>query len=120
MRIPANGVESECIRDITTICDAVRCVKRVYVVLPTESENDKRIWTFPEVLLAANRIRYCFTHSASMSLLMPHELTLSDMYNSFWQPDLDVNEHEDAIGYLVSHYTSSLQLSELQLFTFAV
>ncbi|OQE15993.1 hypothetical protein PENFLA_c029G08565 [Penicillium flavigenum] len=127
-RIPVNSVESKCTRDINTICDAVRCAKRVYVVLPTESENDKRIWgqriwTFPEVLLAAHRIRYCFTHSASMSLFTPHELTLSDMYNSFWQPpksDLNVNEHEDAIGYLISHYTNSLQLSELQLFTFAV
>ncbi|KAJ5284598.1 hypothetical protein N7505_002578 [Penicillium chrysogenum] len=123
-----NRVESKCTRDINTICDAVRCAKRLYVVLPTESENDKRIWgqriwTFPEVLLAANRIRYCFTHSASMSLFTPHELTLSDMYKSFWQPpksDLNVNQHEDVIGYLINHYTNSLQLSELQLFTFVV
>ena len=124
--IPAGGCESEHTRDVNTICDAVRCAKRVYVVLPTESAEDKRIWgeriwTFPEVLLAANRIRYCFTHSTSMSLSTPHALTLNDMQISFWRPKSNSNKNEeDAIGHLINHYTNSLQLSELQLFTFAV
>jgi hypothetical protein len=124
--IPDGEVESERTRDINTICDAVRCAKRVYVVLPTESAKDKgiwgeRIWTFPEVLLAANRIRYCFTHSTSMSLSTPHALTLNDMKISFWRPESNSNKiEEDAIGLLINHYTNSLQLSELQLFTFAV
>ncbi|CAI7661159.1 unnamed protein product [Penicillium palitans] len=124
--VPDGEYESEHTRDVNTICDAVRCAKRVYVVLPTESAEDKRIWgeriwTFPEVLLAANRIRYCFTHSTSMSLLEPHALTLNDMQISFWRPKSDSNKNEeDAIGHLINHYTNSLQLSELQLFTFAV
>jgi hypothetical protein len=134
--IPVGSTESKCTRDVNTICDAVRCAKRVYIVLPSDSEEDKqiwgnRIWTFPEVLLAANKTRYCFTHSGSEALFTPHEVTLSDMYNSFWPeisrlPGSDPTdsdgqlEHEDAIGYLVSHYTNSIQLSELQLFTFAV
>lgn len=125
--VPEGDFESECTRDINTICDAVRSAKRVYVVLPTESAKDKRIWgeriwTFPEVLLAADRIRYCFTHSTSMSLFTPHALTLNDMKISFWRPsnsNSNKNE-EDAIGHLINHYTNSLQLSELQLFTFAV
>ncbi|CAI7635239.1 unnamed protein product [Penicillium viridicatum] len=124
---PVGEVESECTRDINTICDAVRGAKRVYVVLPTESAKDKRIWgeriwTFPEVLLGANRIRYCFTHSTSMSLFVPHALTLNDMKISFWQPPKSdsTEDEEDAIGHLINHYTNSVQLSELQLFTFAV
>ncbi|KAJ5516213.1 hypothetical protein N7527_007773 [Penicillium freii] len=124
---PVGEVESECTRDINTICDAVRGAKRVYVALPTESAKDKRIWgeriwTFPEVLLGANRIRYCFTHSTSMSLFVPHALTLNDMKISFWQPPKpdSTKDEEDAIGHLINHYTNSVQLSELQLFTFAV
>ncbi|CAI7624937.1 unnamed protein product [Penicillium glandicola] len=127
--VPVGGVESERTRDVNTICDAVRCAKRVYVVLPTESANDKRIWgeriwTFPEVLLAANKIRYCFTHSTSMSLSEPHDLTLNDMKNSFWQSPQPsksgLDEHEGVIDHLINHYTGTLRLSELQLFTFAV
>lgn len=133
---PVGGTESKCTRDVNTICDAVRCAQRVYIVLPSDSEDDKRIWgnriwTFPEVLLAATKIRYCFTHAASEALFTPHEVALSDMYNSFWPeisklPGSDGTdaagqvEHEDVIGHLVSHYTKNLQLSELQLFTFAI
>ncbi|KAJ5360921.1 hypothetical protein N7517_010112 [Penicillium concentricum] len=130
--IPANDVQSPCTRDVNTISDAVRCAKRVYIVLPTEIPRDKeiwgeRMWTFPEVLLASDKLRYCFTHSTSMAPFTPHEVTLTDMYNSFWpgptpsSPRLNgETKHEDAIGHLIKHYTNSVQLSELQLFTFAV
>ncbi|KAJ5211325.1 hypothetical protein N7491_011145 [Penicillium cf. griseofulvum] len=132
--IPAGQVQSKCTRDVNTISDAVRCAKRVYIVLPTESGRDKRIWgeriwTFPEVLLAANKLRYCFTHSTSMTSFTPHEFTLNDMYDSFWSEPKPTSsgldgdqqlQQENPIGHLIKHYTNSVQLSELQLFTFAV
>jgi hypothetical protein len=132
--IPAGHVQSKRTRDVNTISDAVRCAKRVYIVLPTESGRDKkiwgeRIWTFPEVLLAANKLRYCFTHSSSVASFTPHEFTLNDMYDSFWsEPELSSSgldgdqqlKHENPIGHLIKHYTNSVQLSELQLFTFAI
>jgi hypothetical protein len=134
-------------RDVHTICDAVRCAKRVYVVLPNDDPEHKkiwgaRIWTLPEVLLAADRIRYCFSAPPaagdvydSQVTSRPHELTLTDMLESFWpgsspkswKEDDDDEEdrrlehqHEEAIGHLINHYSNSGQLSELQLFTCAV
>ncbi|RHZ57684.1 uncharacterized protein CDV56_106674 [Aspergillus thermomutatus] len=135
-------------RDVHTICDAVRCAKRVYVVLPNDDPEHKkiwgaRIWTLPEVLLAADKIRYCFSSppaagegSDSQVTSRPHELTLTDMLESFWpgsspeswKEDDDDDEkdrrleqqHEEAIGHLINHYSNSTKLTELQLFTCAV
>lgn len=131
-------------RDINSICDAVRCARRVYIMLPSDSDEDKkkwgkRVWTLPEVLLAAEKIRYCITPlwnwSSSMGN-MPAEnkfqdVSLTDMYNSFWpqyEPISTVSateshgegRPEDAISHLIDHYTNRTKLSELQLFTFAV
>lgn len=134
-------------RDVHTICDAVRCAKRVYVILPNDDPKHKiiwgeRIWTLPEVLLAAGRIRYCFSsppavgedHDSQVTS-RPHELTLTDMFESFWpgstpeswKEDDDVKkdhrleqQHEEVIGHLINHYTNTTKLTELQLFTCAV
>ncbi|KAJ5656056.1 hypothetical protein N7507_008006 [Penicillium longicatenatum] len=131
-------------RDINSICDAVRCARRVYIMLPSDHEDDKRkwgkrVWTLPEVLLAAEKIRYCITPlwnwSASMGN-MPTEnkfqsVSLNDMYNSFWPSSEPIStvsttdshgegRPEDAISHLIDHYTNRTKLSELQLFTFAV
>ncbi|KAJ6033977.1 hypothetical protein N7460_000109 [Penicillium canescens] len=125
--IPAGANESPKTQDVNSICDAVRCAHRVYIVLPSDSVSARqtwgsRIWTLPEVLLAANKTRYCFTESTDIDLLAPHDVSLNDMYESFWKPPTNDEqvEHEDAIGHLISHYTNTIKLSELQLFTFAV
>ncbi|KAJ5168399.1 uncharacterized protein N7482_003993 [Penicillium canariense] len=132
--------ESKRTKDVNSICDAVRCAKRVYVVLPSNDPNEKaiwgqRIWTLPEVLLAAGKTRYCFSHPDAIdksNLELPHfDLTLTDMYGSFWpgptsrfrsshEERTDEQPHEDVIGHLVNHYTSTTTLSELQLFTCAI
>ncbi|KAJ5527541.1 hypothetical protein N7513_011700 [Penicillium frequentans] len=131
-------------RDINSICDAVRCARRVYIMLPSDSNDEKkkwgkRVWTLPEVLLAAEKIRYCITplwNWSSSVGSMPaknkfQRVSLTDMYNSFWpryEPisTLSTTEShgegrpEDAISHLIDHYTNRTKLSELQLFTFAV
>ncbi|KAJ6036367.1 hypothetical protein N7540_000646 [Penicillium herquei] len=139
----SHDTKAEETRDINTICDAVRCAKRVYILLPTESEEEKRIWgnriwTLPEVLLAAEKVRYCITPSWSQPLSASNDtlkntirdVELTDMYQSFWPllppvsetetKDSSGERHEDAICHLIDHYTNRTKLSELQLFTFAV
>ena len=129
---------SEEFNDVNTICDAVRCAKRVYILLPSDSPEDKRtwgkrIWTLPEVLLAAEKIRYCITPSWGLDKITPsvfRDVSLTDMYHSFWPevpqvPQVSAGEshgerHEDAISHLIDHYTNRTKLTELQLFTFAV
>ncbi|KAJ5749298.1 uncharacterized protein N7511_010994 [Penicillium nucicola] len=125
--IPYRASESPKTQDVNSICDAVRCAHRVYIVLPSNSISARqtwgsRIWTLPEVLLAANKTRYCFAESTDADLLAPHDVSLNDMYESFWKPPThnDQLEHEDAIGHLISHYNNTIKLSDLQLFTFAV
>ncbi|KAF3389097.1 hypothetical protein F1880_004021 [Penicillium rolfsii] len=126
-------------KDVHSICDAVRCAKRVYVVLPSDDPEQKRIWgqriwTLPEVLLASGKIRYCFSNPdilESDNQDLPHfDVTLTDMYDSFWpgptsrfrpsHGEQDGESREDVIGHLVNHYTNTTKLSELQLFTCAV
>lgn len=145
--IEAFWVDTDCVshastaeeaNDVNTICDAVRCSKRVYILLPSDRPEDKkiwgkRIWTLPEVLLAAEKIRYCVTPSWRMEKPLPcvfQDVSLTDMYQSFW-PQLPAvrqactdegyaQRHEDAICHLIDHYTNRTTLSDLQLFTFAV
>ncbi|KAJ5279764.1 hypothetical protein N7478_005136 [Penicillium angulare] len=139
----SHATKAEETRDINTICDAVRCARRVYILLPTNDKKEKeiwgkRIWTLPEVLLAAEKIRYCITPSwpGDLSNTMHstvnyfEDVALTDMYSSFWpllppvskEPSGECNgeRHEDAISHLIDHYTNRTKLSELQLFTFAV
>ncbi|KAJ5511522.1 hypothetical protein N7453_003625 [Penicillium expansum] len=100
--IPARRFESEYTRDVNSICDAVRCAKRSSS-LPTESDTVSPI------------LNICLCYA--------RDVTLSDMKQSFWErikSNSDEHEDEDAVGCLINHYTNSLQLSELQLFTFAV
>lgn len=145
--IEAFWVDTDCVshaspteesNDVNTICDAVRCAKRVYILLPSDSPEDKRtwgkrIWTLPEVLLAADKIRYCITPSWGLDKIMPsvfRDVSLTDMYQSFWPeipqvPQVSAGKshgerHEDAICHLIDHYTNRTKLSDLQLFTFAV
>lgn len=134
---PVIRAESEKTKDINSICDAVRCAKRVYVILPDDGPEAKkiwgrRIWTLPEVLLAADKIRYCISPFEAMQgngVIRINNVLLTDMYNSFWadhpsRSQLNGDEkwdtHEDAITHLVNHYTNRTKLSELQLFTLAV
>lgn len=127
---------------VNTICDAVRCSKRVYILLPSDSSEEKRawgnrMWTLPEVLLAAEKIRYCVTPSWSTQYRMQEplpfflqEVSLTDMYESFWPLHSTSQrasigkgydeEHENAISHLIDHYTNRTTLSDLQQFTFAV
>ncbi|KAJ6102900.1 hypothetical protein N7486_005327 [Penicillium sp. IBT 16267x] len=131
-------------RDINSICDAVRCARRVYIMLPSDSHKEKktwgkRVWTLPEVLLAAEKIRYCITPSwkgSSPVGNMPSKyefrnVSLTDMYKSFWESHEPIStisategngeeRPEDAISHLIDHYTNRTKLSELQLFTFAI
>lgn len=127
---------------VNTICDAVRCSKRVYILLPSDSPEEKRawgnrMWTLPEVLLAAEKIRYCVTPSWKTQLPIQEPLpfflqdvSLTDMYESFW-PSASKSrrasigkgydeQHENAITHLIDHYTNRNTLSDLQQFTFAV
>lgn len=131
--------ESKRTKDVHSICDAVRCAKRVYVVLPSNDSDQKgiwgqRIWTLPEVLLAAGKIRYCFSNPDTIEndhQDLPHfDVTLTDMYDSFWprstsrlrssHEEENDGSHEDVIAHLINHYTNTTKLSELQLFTCAV
>lgn len=148
--VEAFWVDTDCVshaspaehtRDVNTICDAVRCAKRVYILLPDDTPENKkawgkRIWTLPEVLLAAGKIRYCITPSwASWGIdtVTPNvfrDVSLTDMYESFWPKSLQAYQvsageghgerHEDAISHLIDHYTNRTKLSDLQLFTFVV
>ncbi|KAL5337360.1 hypothetical protein BJX70DRAFT_249511 [Aspergillus crustosus] len=116
----------EWIQDVNTICDAVRCATRVYILLPSDNDPDKktwgeRIWTLPEALLAAEKLRYWVTVPGNTHgdiLSPPKNLLLTDMYKSFWA-DRDTRL-ESAISHLIDHYTNRTTLSELQMFTFAV
>ncbi|KAJ5946454.1 hypothetical protein N7454_003293 [Penicillium verhagenii] len=151
-RVEALWVDVDCIshenkadeaRDINSICDAVRCARRVYIMLPNEDPEQKktwgkRVWTLPEVLLAAEKIRYYITplwHASSSTdvqpdPIFPREVSLTDMYRSFWEPSEPIStisstegnreRPEDAISHLIDHYTNRTKLSDLQLFTFAV
>ena len=131
--------ESNRTKDVHSICDAVRCTKRVYVVLPSSDREQKeiwgrRIWTLPEVLLAAGKIRYCFSNPDTTETdnqdLPSFDVTLTDMYDSFWpgptsrfrlsHEEQNDDSHEDVIGHLINHYNNTTKLSELQLFTCAV
>lgn len=146
-QIEAFWVDTDCVskpssadyaKDVNTICDAVRCSKRVYIVLPSDTPEDKlnwgkRIWTLPEVLLGAEKIRYCVVPSWRMDNPKPSKfpaVSLTDMYKSFWlphrtDPHASTGEghgqrEEDAICHLIDHYTNRTILSDLQRFTFAV
>ncbi|KAJ5777308.1 hypothetical protein N7520_000554 [Penicillium odoratum] len=149
--VKAFWVDTDCVshenkldeaRDINSICDAVRCARRVYILLPSDSAEDKkiwgkRVWTLPEVLLAAEKIRYCITPEWKLPSVgnkstdtVFYDVSLSDMYNSFWDAfdpistatttESNGERPEDAISHLIDHYTNRTKLSELQLFTFAV
>ena len=85
--------EPDYIEDVNTICDSVRVAKRVYILLPADTKKEKetwgkRVWTLPEVLLAAEKIEYCITPSWSDPGLFGQEefrkVSLTDMYRSFW------------------------------------
>lgn len=134
----SHATPAEHTRDVNTICDAVRCAERVYILLPNDKPEEKmswgrRIWTLPEVLLAADKTRYCITPSWEINKTAPNsfrDVSLTDMYQSFW-PELppvhqaSVGEgheerHQDAICHLIDHYTNRTKLSDLQLFTFVI
>ncbi|RDW86097.1 uncharacterized protein DSM5745_02739 [Aspergillus mulundensis] len=141
--IKAFWVDTDCVshesgqwaEDVNTICDAVRCARRVYILLPSDGKEDKRawgerIWTLPEALLAAEKLRYyCVapnwqTPVQAMSAKYT-KVSLSDMRESFWPAQFykalpGQGSSEDAISHLVDHYTNRTQLSELQLITYAV
>ncbi|KAJ5893837.1 hypothetical protein N7495_005528 [Penicillium taxi] len=139
---PDQLAESSRTKDVNSICDAVRCARRVYVVLPDDSSNTKlvwgqRIWTLPEVLLATGKIRYCFKDpNIKDGVMQILDVTLTDMYESFWPGSASRSQlcdndhkaevvpsdeqHEDAIAHLIHHYTGTINLSETQLFTCAI
>jgi hypothetical protein len=119
--------------DINNICDAVRCATSVYIVLPSPDLDAKRtwgrrVWTLPEALLAASKIRYICRSptddNTQLTFSEPRTVTLTEMPHSFWQDSWSREENEDkneddAIGLLISHYTNTLKLSDLQLFSCA-
>ncbi|KAL2827279.1 hypothetical protein BJY01DRAFT_262078 [Aspergillus pseudoustus] len=118
--------------DIHKICNAVRCAKRVYILLPDESRSTKeawgsRMWTLPEVLLAAEKIRYCIADPLRPNELGWDRVSLTDMSETFWGFETDAEQgpdgdipHERAITHLVNHYTNRVTLSELQILAFAI
>ncbi|KAL4794683.1 hypothetical protein BDV19DRAFT_390049 [Aspergillus venezuelensis] len=117
--------------EVHTICNAVRCAKRVYIMLPDDSDENKeiwgsRLWTLPEVLLAAEKIRYCITHPMDTDKPDIRRVSLTDMSERFWALEADSEEgaskphHERAIGHLVDHYTNRVNLSELQILAFVI
>ncbi|KAL4885697.1 hypothetical protein BJY04DRAFT_179069 [Aspergillus karnatakaensis] len=115
--------------EIHAICNAVRCAKRVYILLPEDCTPRKqvwgsRLWTLPEVLLAADKIRYCITGLSYGRKPISKPVSLTDMEKTFWTPQPDAEEagdhHEKAIPHLVDHYTNRANLSELQIFSFAI
>ena len=89
------------------------------------------MWTLPEVLLAAEKIRYWVTPSWLGGDVSEkwQSVSLNDMYESFWPSRLLeqrsigdglTEEKGNAIHHLLDHYTNRTKLSDLQLFTFAV
>ncbi|KAL2012231.1 hypothetical protein VTN00DRAFT_4949 [Thermoascus crustaceus] len=130
--------EEETTKDTNSICDAVRGAARVYVVLPHNTKEEKlhwgrRVWTLPEALLAANKIRSCVPKPSDLSGNQGfecHRLTLTEMYDTFWKvEERDYQQtrgrwggifHNAEISHLIKHFSNTLQLSELQLFSVAV
>ena len=117
-------------KDVYSICDAVRGAVRVYIVLQsnTDSEKEKfgqRVWTLPEALLGVGKMRYCFPSSVDKEegKFNVRNLLLTDMYGSFWQshegsrPEWAGKEQDSALGLLVKHYSNTLRLTDLQLFS---
>jgi hypothetical protein len=118
-------------KDINTICDAVRCAKWIYVVLPHDDREQmekwgQRIWTMPEVLLAVGKIGYCACspdvgENGERTFTISQDGKLTNFYDSFWPESRSRGEEdEDALGLLINHYTGTLKLSDLQLFTCAI
>ncbi|QKX63318.1 uncharacterized protein TRUGW13939_10488 [Talaromyces rugulosus] len=138
-RIEAYWVDTHCVsketeqkttEDINTICDAVRCAKKVYIVLPAINTYEletwgQRIWTMPEVLLAVGKIAYCtcspdVEETGELNSEI-HDVDLNEFYDSFWHDTRPTEkDDEDVVGLLVKHYSGSLKLTDLQLFTCAV
>lgn len=126
-----SGDAAEGTKDIHNICDAVRCATSVYIVLPSPDLDAKRTWgqrawTLPEALLAAGKIRYiCRSptdNNGQPTFLHPQTVTLTEMRQSFWQGSWsrEDEKEDDAIGLLIGHYTNTLKLSDLQIFSCAV
>lgn len=110
----------ETTEDVNSICDAVRGADRVYIVLANDTVDGKRVWgsrlwTLPEALLAANKMRYCVPTETGFACPNPN-LSLTEMHQSFW----DGQQSNREISLLVEHFTGTLTLSNLQLFACAV
>jgi hypothetical protein len=130
-------------KDVYSISDAVRSAHRVYIVLQDGTASAKRtfgqrVWTLPEALLGAGKTRVCFPHPSVEGDFELHDTSLTDMYGSFWcahqqQPQSgDVVDgkngaiewagikQDEPMSMLIKHYSSTLKLSDLQLFSYAV
>ncbi|PLN82610.1 hypothetical protein BDW42DRAFT_166220 [Aspergillus taichungensis] len=124
--IPGEGqTQQEYTEDVNTICDAVRQAERVYIVLPEDTTEAKqrwgnRVWTLPEALLAADKMRYCVpSHDAGFVCPETH-LTLLQVYETFWERQRSENAVANSeIGLLVEHFSGTLTLSSIQLFAYA-
>jgi hypothetical protein len=125
--------QDEITKHVHSICDAVRGAVRVYIVLRGNTAREKeifgqRVWTLPEVLLGAGKTRYCFPSPVEEGKTESSNLLLTDMYDSFWpsheddrqSPQGAEEERDPAMSMLVKHYSNSLKLSDLQLFSYAV
>ncbi|PLB39790.1 uncharacterized protein BDW47DRAFT_130616 [Aspergillus candidus] len=123
--IPCEQPKHEYTEDVNSICDAVRHAERVYIVLPEDTIEAKqrwgnRVWTLPEALLAADKMRYCVPGCDADFICPESHLTLLQVYETFWERQESENAVANSeIGLLVEHFSGTLSLSNIQLFAYA-
>lgn len=107
--------------DVNRFCDVVRGARRVVVVL----ENSKpetlkvwgdRMWTLPEGLLATGNELYI--HYADTSIT--HSCHKVEMTADIWSAKPEGQEDIQASRLLAEHYTGTLSLGRLELFSIAL
>lgn len=135
----SNENKEEKDKDVYSISDAVRGARRVYIVLRNGSATEKRtfgqrVWTLPEALLAAGKTRFCVPSTLSEGEFDLCDTSLTDMYGSFWYSHQTSHEtdgsnsvvewagikQDEAMSMLIKHYSNTIKLSDLQLFSYAV
>ena len=125
----ANGNPELLTADVNRMCDVIRGARRVVVMIPESQgkyqdrsresfmeEWGRRMWTLPEGLLANGQLHFCspLGDTFEESTLRKVELT-----GNIWK-DGDEYEDESPTRLLAEHFSGTVTLSRLDLFSTAL
>ena len=128
--IASDKAQDEKTADINRICDVIRTAHQIVVMLPDQrgKPNSKpqhqllqewgdSMWTLPEGLLTPENIQFCYrTEQGSFNTFELEKLEMTDMVWRDATEDID----DPPTRVLAEHYTGTLVLSRLELFSAAL